>query len=82
MSSGSAGVGVAAAGRNASLSNDELLLESMQQKSALPILKYLVESVWNGPNGLSLSESHESGPTCVASLMGSSSMMAPGFAVD
>ena len=48
MSSGSAGVGVAAAGRNASLSNDELLLESMQKKSALPILKYLVESVGNG----------------------------------
>ena len=45
MSSGGAGVGVAAAGRYASLCNDELLLESMQQKSALPILKYLVETV-------------------------------------
>ena len=45
VSSGGAGVGVAAAGRYASLCNDELLLESMQQKSALPILKYLVETV-------------------------------------
>ena len=39
MRSGSAGIGVAAAGRKASLGDDELLLESMQQKSALPILK-------------------------------------------